>query len=60
MGLLPGGMGKAGEVPVVGSEGMLVPLPPRDIVDRIPQAFSHIVECTVLAWVRASSGRRDS
>lgn len=47
MGLLPGGMGKAGEGPVVGSEGTLVPLAPRDVVDRIPQAFSRIVECTV-------------
>lgn len=34
-------------MPVVGSEDTRVPLPPRDVADRIPQAFSRIVECTV-------------
>lgn len=34
-------------MPVVRSGGTLVPLPPRDVPDRIPQALSRIVEYTV-------------
>lgn len=39
MGSLPGGMGE---------EDTLVPLPPREVTDQIPRAFSRIVECTAV------------